>query len=131
MKILIKYSDSLLLERGEIRPEIGDKIVVNSAARGNKKLQHYIVTEVVKGKRYGSKYNYFIRYSRSQRIIEECYVEIDYKPNEALEFANLLSNEMLNCSLYHREGLWKYLNDGELLTTENLYKKFKQEENEK
>ena len=36
-----------------------------------------------------------------------------------------------NCNLYHREGLWKYLNDDKLLTTEVLYKQFKQKENEK
>lgn len=123
IKSQISYKDWLLLNRGEIKPEIGDKIIISGLSGSgmyNKTVRNFSFIEW--------KNSFKINISAKQyTYLEACYVEIDYNPNEAIEFAEWLINEQLNCSLYNRNGKWKYLQENNEITTEELYKQFKKE----
>jgi len=62
MKALITYSDWLLLERGEIKPEIGDV------------TEYGIVTNIFNDN--------FVDIDNSPQYVDEIYVEVEYNPNQ-------------------------------------------------
>jgi hypothetical protein len=84
IKSYIPYSDWLMLKRGKIDPQVGDKIITNSAAKNNEKLQHSVVNQVslMTTPRYNSKYNYHIHYKTTHRIIELIWVEIEIESSD-------------------------------------------------
>ena len=86
MKCLILYKDWLLLNRGEIRPEIGDKIKVGTC--------YYVITEVKENGYCHVQLDYSVlQFTKEEikviniEISDDIYAEIDYNPNEAIEFA--------------------------------------------
>jgi hypothetical protein len=72
MKILINYKDWLLQIRGEIIPQIGDRVY-------NTKVNDYfnIADDDIER----------VKYTTFDLYWEYCYVEVDYNPNEVIEFA--------------------------------------------
>lgn len=88
MKALISYKDWLLLNRGEIRPKVGDE--VRMIFEGIDESPTFDKCKYQKGD-----------------DINLCYVEIDYNPNEAIEFT-------MFCGFYGNEEQCK-----------ELYKQFK------
>lgn len=128
MKALIAYKDWLLLERGEIRPEIGDKIHVPYATGG-------AIMSCKVAKIEQKIYESSIRIYRSNTIwcfIDTVYVEIDYNYKDAIEFASYLAD--CEYAPYPRENSNMYYSiydRNDKITLEELYKKFKQEQNDK
>ena len=86
IKALITYKNWLLLNRGEIRPEVGDKIVISGLSGSgmyNKTVKKIIYIE------YKSSFKIYIT-TKQYTFLEGCYVEIDYNPNESIEFGQFI-----------------------------------------
>lgn len=115
MKVLIKYTDWLILNRGEIKPEVGDELCFIYNDKINRGLEIYTIN------------NEFIN---TDIHIDICYVEIDYNPNESVEFLTwYLTSDITNKELStglpqtgEKFNLTKYL--------EELYQQFLKERNE-
>jgi hypothetical protein len=83
IKTLISYENWLILTRDSVTPEIGDKIITNSAARDNKDLQYSIVKKItIVDEPYNSKYKYVIGYKQTSRVIEELLVEVEVESSD-------------------------------------------------
>ena len=119
MKCLISYKDWLLLNRGEIKPEIGDKV----------KILEYFYT-LKQGDFYKSEDKWIITPKVLLSFyIEDCYVEIDYNPNESIEFAEWIAQYQYERD---KDGLWRYWDNGiGEHTTKELFNLFKKEQNER
>lgn len=75
IKALITYKDWMLLERGEIRPEIGDKIVMPYAIGGSNMPCKVFKIENVHD------HIYIYRSKNLKCHINNIHVEINYNPN--------------------------------------------------
>ena len=115
-KVLIPYADWLIMTRGEIRPEVGDEYfdhLFGSWARVEAEDIEYLTK----------------RLSHAITNRHDYYVEIDYNPNEAIEFAEWVGENYFiqNDNESWATELLKY--SGCIYTTEELFKIFKQEQN--
>ena len=119
IKVPISYKNWLLLNRGEIRPEIGDKV----------KIVGYFYT-LKQGDFYKSEDKWIITPKVLLSFyIEDCYVEIDYNPNESIEFAEWIAQYQYERD---KDGLWRYWDNGiGEHTTKELFNLFKKEQNER
>lgn len=105
MKALILYKDWLLLTRGKIRPEVGDII-------WDRYLDEKLSLDKTKVNTLNNPNNKY--------MIRNYYVEIDYNPNEAIEFANWLETN----TSHQQESSYVY--NSEWKPTEELYQYFKE-----
>lgn len=138
MKALISYKDWLLLNRGEIKPEIGDKILTLSKERSfvNRTVvetgEDCVNISYVKCSKNNDYFNFYVT---------DCYVEVDYDPkafeegykqaeycyrsiheidrqNHAIEFAEYCGN----LGDFHNN---KWIQDDSIQpSTEELYQQF-------
>ena len=128
MEILQHYKDWLLLNRGEIRPELGDKLFI--ILNGN--LQE-VEIDLIENNFIYIKNSWYIGCYDKNELNLNGYVKTDndfVNNNEIINFANYLLNELERNNLIVRDGLWKYLNEGSLMTSEELVEQFKQLNNE-
>ena len=108
-KVLQHYKDWLIFDRGKIEPKVGDKIKLIR----NDSWCERIVKEV-----FGTEFNIQLQFSDYRydwEYLTKCYVEIDYNPNEAIEFQKYLDKWYPISHLYEAENK----------TLEQLYKEFK------
>ena len=115
IKTLIKYSDWLLLNRGEIKPEIGDILFDTTN-------EEYVQVDK-------KDFNLFKTTEQIIDYFSKCYVEINYNPNEAIEFfkwvdANYFyfnENKCINSTKFKQKQIT------EIKTLKEIYQQFKQE----
>lgn len=116
MKTLVLYTDYLLFVRGELKPQIGDKLFDISSK------EYCEVNE-----------NDFecLKSTTIENYFSECYVEILYNPNEAIDFANFILNYKEKGGLsiiknYKTSNKFAYniIAEGDI-DIEKLYKQFK------
>lgn len=120
-KALIKYSNWLLLNRGEIRPEVGDRIkyLCDNYTFTNEEIK-FIHND----------YLYIGDYKNESPVLyDDCYVEIDYNPNEAIEFTKWVNSNYIQS----QNGNYSFcaFNGKDYFTTKELYNQFKLENNGK
>ena len=113
MKVEMKYSDWLLTTRGGIKPMVGDKIRTIAAIRGNQGLQNNVIKEVIEydEQQYNSVYNFQIRYRQTSRVIENCFVEVDFPEIEWKEintsYYALINKVRLSFDICEVDGIFQ------------------------
>jgi len=104
MKVLQSYSDWLLLNKGEINPEVDDIITYhNDNEKVEIRLTNVSNQNIMRGIVVNHSIKELINARASNLDIKDCYVEIDYNPNAYQE--GMLKNEELYISIMELQAI--------------------------
>jgi hypothetical protein len=142
--VLQPYKDWLLINRGEIRLEVGDKIKVLSSTGEHSYNDTTGQVSINSEPLFNDDVITNIHIKHYHLWIHKWFVKIEYNPNElndkleelssklAIEFAKWILNEIHNNDLadYNQlANIWQYCDKNIKVTTEELYQQFLKETN--